>query len=67
MRKRAHTQLVREHSSQLAELMWTDPGLKRGISARELISIEKKKKVVAGINDRTVLPKYSLSPPPPQC
>ena len=22
---------------------------------------------MAGINDRTVLPKYSLSPPPPQC
>ena len=29
-------------SSQLAEQQWTDPGLKSGISARELISIKKK-------------------------
>ena len=30
-------------SSQLAELLWTDPDLKRGISVRELISTKKKK------------------------
>ena len=28
---------------QLAEPLWTDPGLKSGISVRELISIKKKK------------------------
>ena len=44
IRKRAHTQLVREHSSQLAEPLWTDPGLKSGISVHELISTKKKKK-----------------------
>ena len=30
-------------SSELAEPLWTDPGLKSGISVRELISIKKKK------------------------
>ena len=30
---------TRSQSSQLAELLWTDPGLKNGISVRELISI----------------------------
>ena len=30
-------------SSQLAEPLWTDPGLKSGISLRELISTSKKK------------------------
>ena len=30
-------------SSLLAESLWTDPGLKNGISARELISTLKKK------------------------
>ena len=30
------------HSSQHAELMWTDPGLKSGISVHELISTLKK-------------------------
>ena len=44
IRKRVHTQLVREHSatvvstSQLVEPLWTDPGLKSGISVRDLIS-----------------------------
>ena len=42
IRKRAHTQLVREHLatvvSQLAEPLWTDPSIKSGISVRELIS-----------------------------
>ena len=31
-------------SSQLAEPVWTDPGLKSGITVRELISTSKKKK-----------------------
>ena len=37
-------------SSQLAEPLWTNPGLKRGISVRKLISTLKKKnkKVQAG-------------------
>ena len=35
-------------SSQLAEPLWTDPGLKRGISLRELIPTLKKKKKNAG-------------------
>ena len=35
---------TRSQSFQLAEPLWTDPGLKRGISVRELISTLKKKK-----------------------
>ena len=35
---------TRSQSSQLAEPLWTDPGLKSGISARELILTIKKKK-----------------------
>ena len=35
---------IRPQSSQLSEPLWTDPGLKSGISARELISTSKKKK-----------------------
>ena len=43
----------RPQSSQLAESLWTDPGLKSGISVRELISTLKKKKKNAG-EDRMV-------------
>ena len=35
---------TRLQSSQLAEPLWTDPGLKSGISLRDLISTLKKKK-----------------------
>ena len=35
---------TRPQSSQLAEPLWTDPGVKSGISVREPISISKKKK-----------------------
>ena len=35
---------IRSQSSQLAESLWTDPGLKSGIIVRELISTFKKKK-----------------------
>ena len=35
---------TRPQSSQLAEPLWTDPGLKSGISVHELNSTSKKKK-----------------------
>ena len=40
-------------SSQLAERLWTDPGLKSGISVHKLISTEKKKKRRWGMNGHT--------------
>ena len=45
--------------SQLAEPLWTDPGLKRGIHLRELISTLKKrgKKAQAGNELWNILPK----------
>ena len=54
---------IRPQSSQLAEPLWTDPGIKSGISVRELISTsnikERKKNKSAGgggIIDRTFFP-----------
>ena len=46
---------TRSQSSQLAEPLWTDPGLKSGSSLRKLISTFKKKKKSAGggMNCRT--------------
>ena len=45
-------------SSQLAEPLWTDPGLKHGISVREPISTKKKrKKAQAGNEFLNILPK----------
>ena len=41
------------NSSQLADPLWTDPGITSGISVRELISTEKKKKRWRGTNGRT--------------
>ena len=35
---------IRSQSSQLAELVWTDPGIKSGISVHELISISPTNK-----------------------
>ena len=35
-------------SFQLAEPVWTDPGVKSGISVRDLISTKKKTKKTAG-------------------
>ena len=35
---------ARPQSSHLAEPLWNDPGIKSGISVRELISTKKKKK-----------------------
>ena len=44
--------------SRLTEPLWTDPGLKSGISVLELISTSKKKKKVpaGGMNGRTFSP-----------
>ena len=39
---------TRPQSSQLAEPLWTDFGLKSGISVRELTSTLKKKKIAGG-------------------
>ena len=52
---------TRLQSSQLAELLWTDPGLKIGISLRELIStLEiRKKKRRRGMNRRPFSPNPS--------
>ena len=67
--KRTHTQLVREHSVTVVEPLWTDSGLKSGISVCELISIKKKKrrKAQAGNKLLNILPKLShvrKKPPP---
>ena len=62
---------TRSQSSQLAEPLWTDPGLKSRISLRELISTLKrkeKKKAQAGNELSNILPKSSHTrkkPPPP--
>ena len=54
--------------SQLAELLWTDPGIKSGISVRKLISTLKKKAQVKNKWSK-ILPKSSQAskkaPPPP--
>ena len=57
-------------SSQLAEPLWTDPGLKSGITLHELISTlkKKKKKAQAGNELSNILPKSSHArkkPPTP--
>ena len=59
-------------SSQPAEPLWTDPGLKSGISVNELISTKNKQtnKTWAGIECSNLLQKSSqalkeLPPPPP--
>ena len=44
---------TRSQSSQLAEPLWTDSGLKSGIGVRELISTKKKNKRRRGMNCRT--------------
>ena len=63
---------TRPQSSQLAESLWTDSGIKSGISKRELISTrrrkERKKKAQAGNEWSNVLSKPSQTgkkPPPP--
>ena len=65
------TGYVRPQSSQLAEPLWTDSGLKSGIGVRELISTQekkKKKKSQAGNEWSNILIKSSQArkePPPP--
>ena len=60
---------TQEQSSQLAEPLWTDPGLKNGISVRELIStFFFFFKVQAGNESWNILPKSLHArkrPPPP--
>ena len=41
----------------VAEPLWTDPGIKSGISVHELISTLKKKKAQAGDDWLNILPK----------
>ena len=42
---------------QLAEPLWTDPGVKSGISVRKLISTLKKKRALAGNEWSKILPQ----------
>ena len=49
-------------SSQLTEPLWTNPGLKSGISVHELISTSKKKKKVQAENELSNI----FSKPPSQ-
>ena len=61
---------IQPQSSQLAEPLWPDPGIKFGISVRELISTSKhqQKSAGGGMNGRTFSPKASQErekPPPP--
>ena len=44
-------------SPQLAEPLWTDPGVKSGISVRELISTLKNKRALAGNEWSNILPQ----------
>ena len=50
---------ARPQSSQLAEPLWTDPGIKSGISVRELIStLKKKRKQAQSVSEwLNILPK----------
>ena len=55
---------------QLAEPLWTDPGIKSGIGVHELISTQKKKKKKgqAGNKLSNIFPKFSHArkrPPSP--
>ena len=50
---------TRPGSSQLTEPLWTDPGLKSGISVRELVSTLKKKKVQVRIELSNIPTKSS--------
>ena len=41
---RSSSENARPQSSQLADPLWNDPGVKSGIAVRELISTKKTKK-----------------------
>ena len=64
---------IRPQSSQLAEPLWTDPGLESGVSVHKLISTLKKKEkkqkeVQVGNELLNILPKssHTRKKPPPQ-
>ena len=61
---------LKSQSSQLAEPLWTDPGLESEISVRELIPIKtKQKKRGRGMNRRTFsqnLRTQGKKPPQPE-
>ena len=62
---------TRSQSFQLAEPLWTDPGLKSGISVCELISTlkkKRKKKAQAGNELSNTVPKssHAREKPPPR-
>ena len=66
--KRSLSGNIRPPSSQLAEPLWTDPGIKSEISARELISTSKQtKKRRQEMNGRTFSqnPRTRGKKPPP--
>ena len=59
---------TRPQSSQLAEPLWNDPGLRSGIRVRDLISKKKKKKAQAENDLSNILPNPRTrrkNPPPP--
>ena len=67
---RNSSRITQLQSSRLDEPLWTDPGLKSGISLHVLISTLKKerKKAQAGNDLSNILPKSShmrKKPPPP--
>ena len=68
-RHRMVTGNIWPQSSQLAELLWTDPGIKSEISASKLTSTSKKKKKKAQAENEcsNILPKslpVRKKPPP---
>ena len=52
---------IRPLLSQLPESLWTDPGIKSGISVRELISTSKTKNRKRRMNGRTFFSKILAS------
>ena len=59
---------TRPQSSKLADLPWTDPGIKTGISVHDLFPLKRKEeKAQAGNEWSNILPKILTrkKPPPP--
>ena len=73
IRKLGHQNLsgsIRPQSSQFVQPLWTDPGIKRGISVRELISTLKKKTKKTrrrGMNSRPFSPNRRQQGNSQQC
>ena len=60
---------IRPQSSQLAEPLWIDPGLKSRISVRKQISSYEKKKMAQAVSELlNILPKssHARKKPPPR-